>query len=398
MSFGGYHGWRRYVPVAQRKNQAARKIAALRKRGRAVDPVIIEARKIAHTFWGKAWCDNLESYSDYANRLPRGRTYVRNGSVIDLQIGPGQVTALVSGSSIYQVDIAMRPAARAQWRALAKRCAGKFDSMVELLQGRLSRGVMAILASRKTGLFPAPREISLECSCPDWATMCKHVSAVLYGVGARLDHSPELLFVLRGVDPTDLVAQVSAGGSLGEVTGDAKGEILEASGLSDIFGIDFEDEPPSRPAVTARRKRSGAKIRPSRAGKKPSTKGGSRVERPATSRRTGSKASVSRGARASVLETRSRRAKSSGEKVSGKKGSARAASSRKAERRARSGGSKRRSREVTARELIELGVARSTIQNWLSSGVLVRTAKRGVYRRTATTEERIKRVLRKRRR
>ena len=398
MSFGGYFGWRPYVPVAQRKYQAARKIAALRKRGRAVDPVIIEARKIAHTFWGKAWCENLESYSDYANRLPRGRTYVRNGSVIDLQIGPGQVTALVSGSSIYQVDIAMRPAARAQWRALAKRCAGKIDSMVELLQGRLSRGVMAILASRRTGLFPAPREISLECSCPDWATMCKHVAAVLYGVGARLDHSPELLFVLRGVDPTDLVAQVSAGGSLGEVTGDTKGEILEASGLSDIFGIDFEDEPPSRPAVSARRERSGAKIRPSRAGKKLSTKGCSRVERPATPRRTSSKASVSRGARASVLETRSRRAKSRGEKVSVKKGSARAASSRKAKGRSRSGGSKRRSREVTARELIELGVARSTIQNWLSSHVLVRTAKRGVYRRTVATEERIKRVLRKRRR
>ncbi len=398
MSFGGYYRWRPYVPVAQRKRQAARKIAALRKRGRAVDPVIIEARKIAHTFWGKAWCENLESYSDYANRLPRGRTYVRNGSVIDLQIGPGRVTALVSGSSIYQVDIAMRPAARAQWRALAKRCAGKIDSMVELLQGKLSRGVMTILASRKTGLFPAPREISLECSCPDWATMCKHVAAVLYGVGARLDRSPELLFVLRGVDPTDLVAQVSAAGLLGEVTGDTKGEILEASGLSEIFGIDFEDEPPSRRVAAARRKRSGAKIRPSCAGKKPSTKARSRVERSATSRRTSSKASGSSGAGAPVLERRSRRAKPRWEKVSGKKASARAAGSRKAERRAGSRGSKRRSREVTARELIELGVARSTIQSWLRSGVLVRTPKRGVYRRTATTQERIKRVLDKRRR
>ena len=164
MSFGGYHGWRPYVPVARRKDQAARKIAALRKRGRAVDPVIIEARKIAHTFWGNAWCENLESYSDYANRLPRGRTYVRNGSVIDLQIGPGQVTALVSGSSIYQVDIAMRRAPRTQWRALAKRCAGKIDSTVELLQGGFSRGVMEILASGKTGLFPAPREI--RCGAP----------------------------------------------------------------------------------------------------------------------------------------------------------------------------------------------------------------------------------------
>ena len=398
MSFGGYHGWRPYVPVAQRRYQAARKIAALRKRGRAVDPVIIESRKIAHTFWGKAWCDNLESYSDYANRLPRGRTYVRNGSVIDLQIGPGQVTALVSGSSIYQVDIAMRRAARTRWRALAKRCAGKIDSMVELLQGEVLAGRDGDPRKPRRGLFPAPREISLECPCPDWATMCKHVAAVLYGVGARLDHAPEMLFVLRDVDPTDLVAQVSAGGSLGEVTGDTKGEILEASDLSDIFGIDFEDEPPSRPAVTAGRKRSGAKIRPSSVGKKASTNRRSRVEKPANSRRTGSKASVSRGAKGSILETRSRRAKSSVKKVSVKKGSARAARSRKAETRARSGGSKRPSREVTASELIELGVARSMIQNWLSSGVLVRTAKRGVYRRTPFTEERIKSLLRKRRR
>jgi len=398
LSFGGYHGWRPYVPVAQRRYQAERKIAALRKRGRAVDPVIVESRKITHTFWGKAWCDNLESYSDYANRLPRGRTYVRNGSVIDLQIGPGQVKALVSGSSIYQVDIAMRRAPRTQWRALAKRCAGKIDSVVELLQGRFSRGVMEILASPKTGLFPAPREISLECSCPDWATMCKHVAAVLYGVGARLDHAPEMLFVLRDVDPTDLVAQVSAGGSLGEATGDTKGEILEASGLSDIFGIDFEDEPPSRPVVTARRKRSGAKIRLSRAEKKASTKGRSRIEKPAISRRTDSKASVSRGAKGSVLETRSRRAKSGVKDVSGKTGSARAARSGKAETRGRSGGSKRPSRKITARELIELGVARSTIQSWLSSGVLVRAAKRGVYRRTPVSEERIQSLLLRRRR
>ena len=160
-----YYGWRPYISVAQRRRQAAREVAALKKRGRAVDPVSIEGRKIARTFWGKAWCDNLESYSDYANRLPRGRTYVRNGSVIDLRIGRGQVTALVSGSSIYDVNINITAAAKNRWRALAVQCAGKIDSVVELLDGKLSKGVMDILARRKTGLFPSPGEISLTCSC-----------------------------------------------------------------------------------------------------------------------------------------------------------------------------------------------------------------------------------------
>src|SRR6516165_2714205 len=98
-----WFGFRPYVPVAQRRAQAAREVAKRQKKGQTVSPVVIEGRAIATTFWGKAWCDNLESYSDFANRLPRGRTYVRNGSVIDLQITPGQIKALVSGSEIYKV-------------------------------------------------------------------------------------------------------------------------------------------------------------------------------------------------------------------------------------------------------------------------------------------------------
>src|SRR5262249_30702744 len=195
-----YFDWNPYVRVASRRQQAAHRLAKLRKKGNEVSPVQIEGRKIATTFWGKAWCENLERYSDFENRLPRGRTYVRNGSVIDLQVAAGTVTALVSGSDVYDVRVDVAVVPKARWRAICRDCTGAMDAVIELLQGRLSTSVMARICEAKTGLFPAPREISFRCSCPDWAWMCKHVAAVLYGIGARLDERPELLFLLRRVD------------------------------------------------------------------------------------------------------------------------------------------------------------------------------------------------------
>src|SRR6202043_2606152 len=149
---------------------------------------------------------DLERYSDFANRLPRGRTYVRNGSVIDLQITPGEIKAMVSGSEIYKVAVKVAPVTKARWQSICKDCAGAIDSLIELLQGRFSKGIMERVCRQKTGLFPSPDEIKLSCSCPDWAGMCKHVAAVLYGVGARLDEKPALLFALRGVDENQLLA------------------------------------------------------------------------------------------------------------------------------------------------------------------------------------------------
>src|SRR5207302_3419206 len=140
-------------------------------KGRAVSPVKIYSRKIATTFWGKAWCDNLEAYSDFANRMPRGRTYVRNGSVVDLQVKPGVVSALVSGSELYRIDIAIKPLPAKKWDAIKAECAGKIGSLIELLQGKLSNEVMQIITRKDTGLFPSPAEIDLDCSCPDYADM-----------------------------------------------------------------------------------------------------------------------------------------------------------------------------------------------------------------------------------
>jgi uncharacterized Zn finger protein len=234
-----YHReWAPYVPVAARRNKAVRAIKKLRKKGQSVEPVVIEGRRIATTFWGKAWCDSLESYHDFENRLPRGRTYVRNGSVIDLQISPLKVRAMVSGSSIYKVSVGIAVVPKAQWQAVCRDCAGGIDSLVELLQGRFSQGVMERLCRQDKGLFPRPSEIDFSCSCPDHASMCKHVAAVLYGIGSRLDHKPELLFHLRAVDENDLVAHIDTALPLAKKGPDA-GKVLESDDLSALFGLDM---------------------------------------------------------------------------------------------------------------------------------------------------------------
>src|SRR5258706_4305747 len=233
-----YYGWRPYVSVAQRRRQAASEMAKLKKKGSLVSPVAVEGRTIVKTFWGRAWCENLERYSDFANRLPRGRTYVRNGSVIDLQIAPGEIKALVSGSEIYKVAVKVSPVAKARWQSICKDCAGAIDSLIELLQGRFSKGVMERVCRQKTGLFPSPEEIQLSCSCPDWADMCKHVAAVLYAIGARLDQQPDLIFRLHNVDEKELIA--GAGTALPQARkAPAAGKVLGGEDLSVLFGLDM---------------------------------------------------------------------------------------------------------------------------------------------------------------
>jgi uncharacterized Zn finger protein len=164
---------------------------------------------------------------------------VRNGSVVDLQITPGAIQAFVSGSELYEVELKVAPVAKARWKSICADCAGAIDSLVELLQGRFSKGVMERICRQNHGLFPSPAEIKLSCSCPDWADMCKHVAAVLYGIGTRFDNQPELLFRLRGVDEKELI--VKAGKSMPLAThGPAKGKVFGGEDLADIFGIDME--------------------------------------------------------------------------------------------------------------------------------------------------------------
>jgi uncharacterized Zn finger protein len=258
-----FWGFRPYVPVAQRRLNALKEIEKLEKKGRVVSPVVIEGRKIARSFWGKAWCDNLERYSDFANRLPRGRTYVNNGSVIDLKIARGEVEALVSGSEIYTVKVGVAVAAPARWKAICADCAGSVSSIVELLQGKLSKNVMERVCREADGLFPTPKEIKMSCSCPDWAGMCKHVAATLYGVGARLDVDPDVLFTLRGVDRGELVA-TGADLSITEAAA-ASERVLADDDVAALFGLELET--PVASAKDSRRKTNGGR---SDVGAKPS--------------------------------------------------------------------------------------------------------------------------------
>jgi uncharacterized Zn finger protein len=268
MAFGYYGGWAPYVPVAERRQKAAREIARLKKAGQTVTPIVIEGRKIAASFWGKAWCDNLESYQDYANRLPRGRSYVRNGAVIDLRIGPREVRAKVIGSEIYSILITIKHLPAAAWISICADCAGRVDSLVELLQGKLSKPVMDRVCRQADGLFPKPGDIKLSCSCPDSASMCKHVAAALYGAGARLDAEPELLFRLRAVDAREIFANLDA--ALPASRSGGSGTRLDADDLSDIFGIDMAaSAPPPKTkasAAAAAKPSPPAKISSSKAG------------------------------------------------------------------------------------------------------------------------------------
>lgn len=254
---GFYYGWAPYVSVAERRRNALREIEKRRKKGHSVSPVLIQGRTIAKTFWGKSWCENLERYSDFANRLPRGRTYVRNGSVVHLEIDKGTVQALVSGSELYEVGLSITPVSKQRWKSICQDCAGGIDSLVELLQGRFSKHVMERICRQKEGLFPAPAEIKLSCSCPDAAYMCKHIAAVLYGVGARFDEQPELLFRLRDVDHKELIANAGKGLPLAKKSPSA-GKVLKSGDLASIFDLDIA-ETAAPPAPRTRKPRARSK-------------------------------------------------------------------------------------------------------------------------------------------
>ena len=261
----GFNGWDYYppyLPVAEKRAHAVRELAKLLKKSkREAEPVLLMHRKrhLAATFWGRAWADNLERYADLANRLPRGRGYLRNGSVLDLTIGRGKVEAYVAGTELYRVTIGLAPLAKARWRRIVARCTGRIGSLVGLLRGELSEGVLAVLTDAKDGLFPEPRELALDCSCPDGALVCKHIAAVLYGVAIRLDARPELFFELRQLDQAELIG--SAAAAVVARPRPVTGKRIAANRLSSVFGIELEEEAPT----SGRLPSGGGRRRPGRA-------------------------------------------------------------------------------------------------------------------------------------
>lgn len=234
-----------YVPVSEKRRLAQKSIEKLKKKNPDLSPVIITGKKLAVTWWGKAWNDNLESYSDYSNRIGRGRTYVRNGAVLDLKMTQGKISALVQGSTSkpYQVTITIQPLSKDVWEAITKDCAGKIDSLHELIEGKFPKALSDLFTTKGKGLFPAPKEIVLNCSCPDWANMCKHVAAVLYGVGARLDDDPTLFFMLRNVNIDELISETinKKSHSLLEKSKAKSRRVIDDTDISGMFGIELED-------------------------------------------------------------------------------------------------------------------------------------------------------------
>ncbi len=341
-----------YVPVRERERRAKAAKAEAARKGRTLRPVVIQGRTIARSTWGRAWCGHIESFHDFENRLPRGRTYVRRGAVIDLEIRRGRIDARVVGNQIYRASVVIAPCTRARWRDLVKRCTGSISSMVELLEGHFSDAIMGRMTGVSDGLFPDLAQVQLTCSCPDWAELCKHLAAVLYGVGSRLDDEPELLFTLRGVDPQDLVDVDAAEAAPTRASGGSElvGDLSEIFGIEiDAVGVSAASRAGDRPQSTSGRTRDGWAAAAKRGTKKARKK-------PVPKTRSAARGKGSKRARA----RRPRRARLPAPRAL-----------------------------VSRQELLDLGVPAGTIASWLQHRVLKPTAERGVYRQTALSRKRL---------
>lgn len=222
----------------KRKSEASR--VSAEKKGKRLEPVVIQGRKIAKSWWGRAWCDNLERYADYESRLSRGKRYVKTGAVIDLSITKGRIQAKVQGSrkTPYKVEIRISPLSEERCQEILQKCGKRVETLEKLLSGDFPEELKELFTQRG-GLFPSSREISFSCSCPDWALMCKHVAAVLYGIGARLDENPSLFFELRGIEMGRFidVAIANRVERMLKNAGRTSGRTIDEGDIRGLFGI-----------------------------------------------------------------------------------------------------------------------------------------------------------------
>ena len=265
-------GYPQYISVAAKKAQAEKKLKQLQKKMPDIRPVILAGNSLARTWWAKAWNKNLERYADYTNRIGRGRSYLRHGAVLDLKLTSGTARALVMGSasSPYEVVITIQPIERPQWRAIKKHCEGHLKSLQDLLAGKFPKALEEIFFTQEQGLFPTPKTISFHCSCPDSASMCKHVAATLYGIGARFDEDPSLFFTLRGADTRDLIVEAvqDKAAELLKRTKRKSSKVIDDADLADIFGIDMDNKPAfasSKPNPPRERPGPKKNVQPARA-------------------------------------------------------------------------------------------------------------------------------------
>jgi uncharacterized Zn finger protein len=234
--FGEFPG---YTSVKSIAKMAAKAANELRAQGYQLDPVMLTSKGpkgLATSTWGRAWCRHLETYADSLPLLPRGRSLLRNGSVIDLNVETAVIDAKVCADRVYHVTIKTHVCPEETWHSIKQFAAGSVASITELLQGRIPAALMAALTEPERGILPTPDAIRFSCDCPQWADFCEHCAAALYGVGVRLDERPELLFTLVGVDPEEIIAS-----SISSATAAASpDQALKQDDLGDLFGIDLE--------------------------------------------------------------------------------------------------------------------------------------------------------------
>jgi uncharacterized Zn finger protein len=168
-------------------------------------------RTFGGTWWGRAWVEAMEQRARLdPNRLPRGRTYARNGRVGKLAVAPGEVSAAVWGSRAtpYVVKVRVRVLRDEEWDRVLDAVAGRAAHTAALLDGELPPEVVADAAAAGVELLPGPGEVVPRCSCPDWAEPCKHAAAVVYLVADELDADPFALLWLRGRSRQDVLAEL----------------------------------------------------------------------------------------------------------------------------------------------------------------------------------------------
>lgn len=237
----GYYGWYKKETAEDKRKKFQKSLDELRKTNPDISPIIIEGRAIANKWWGKAWNKNLENYADFRNRISRGKSYVKNGAVLDLQIAEGKIEALVQGSrsNPYNVTISIDKLDKKKWERVIEICNQKIDTIETLLLGNFPKELDEMFSNSKNGMFPSPKEIHFRCSCPDSARMCKHVAAVLYGIGARLDEDPILFFKLRDIDFQELLKK-SIEDKMESMLKNADKKsrrVIEDSEVFDLFGV-----------------------------------------------------------------------------------------------------------------------------------------------------------------
>lgn len=232
-----------YVSVAERRARATAQMERLKKKNPSIHPIMVSGRKLAETWWGQAWNQNLENYADFRYRIQRGRTYVRHGAVLDLQMSPGLIQALVQGSQSqpYRVKVEVKPLNQDAYSAVTASMQGTIGSLAELLHGQFPKELGALFTKPREGLFPAPEEIAMTCTCPDWATLCKHVAATLYGVGVRVDEDPKLFFTLRGVNLDALIGQAVIHSTHKAAQVDSS-RVIKGDDVASLFDIDLDDQ------------------------------------------------------------------------------------------------------------------------------------------------------------